>query len=108
MSNQMLANIAESLKNGGPYVFGWAKLMLMQQLSVVHLTVNSLEQLEQINQILSRVVCSTVNLSLIDHQPLMKCKETNSGNIKICIGKSCYPTSEDPDYYISLINSIKL
>ncbi len=108
MSTQMLANIAESFEHGGPYVFGWAKLMLMQQLSSVLLTLNSFNQINQLNQILSRVICSSIYLSLTDKSSLTHSTEGNSNNIKICIGNTCYPSSTDPDYYVGLINSIKL
>ncbi|NOU18665.1 MAG: thioredoxin domain-containing protein [Bacteroidales bacterium] len=105
MSNQMLANISDSLNHGGPYVFGWAKLVLMQQLSAIHLTINPDIHKFQLNQILSKVLCSTIftSVSLSSTQ----CTET-ANNIKICIGKSCYPTSSDTNYYVDLINSTKI
>jgi hypothetical protein len=105
MSNQMLANISDSLNHGGPYVFGWAKLVLMQQLSTIHLTINPDLHIFQLNQILSKVLCSTIftSVSLSSTQ----CNEV-ANNIKICIGKSCYPTSSDTNYYVDLINSTKI
>ena len=109
ISKQMLANITDSLENGGPYVFGWAKLMLMHQLSAVHLTLKSDDQLEQLSKIQSKIVCSTIYPQWNINYTNKSCSVDNSiSNIKICIGKSCYPTSTNTDYYIGLINSIKL
>ena len=104
----MLANITESIEHGGPYVFGWAKLMLMQQLAAVHLALKSNVQAEQLHQILSKVVCSSIYISYTNDQSQVECEEHKQTNIKICVGNSCYPTSTDTGYYAELINSIKL
>jgi uncharacterized protein YyaL (SSP411 family) len=108
MSTQMIANITESLEHGGPYVFGWSKLMLMQQIAAVNLTLKSNEQIAPLNQILSKVVFSSLYISLTNNQISSDCCESKQSNIKICIGNSCYPTSTDTDYYVGLINSVKL
>lgn len=108
MSNQMLANITESLEHGGPYVFGWARLMHSKHLPAVHLKINSIDNINLLNQIQRKVICPVLFPSIADKQSLSSNPLSNQANIKICIGNTCYPSANDPDYYTGLINSIKL
>lgn len=108
MSTQMLANITESLEHGGPYVFGWAKLMHSKYLPAVQLKVNSTSDTELLNRIQSKVICPTLYPGVSNVQPSGCCSDPSQSKVKICIGKTCYPSATDPDYYVGLINSIKL
>jgi len=103
MSKQMLANIANSLENGGPYVFGWARLLLFNQLPAVHLKVSSDKRIEHIHAIQRKVVHPFVFPML-----LKKISTDNESFVNICVGKTCYPSSSETEYYIDLINSTKI
>lgn len=107
-STQMLTNITDSLEHGGPYVFGWAKLMLSKFLPASHLKISSTNDLNLLNQIQSKVICPVLFPSIFNNQPSNGNLEPNKSQPKICIGKNCYPTSTEPDYYVGLINSVKL
>ena len=108
MSTQMLANITESLEHSGPYVFGWAQLMQSKNLPTVHLKINSANDIEFLNRIQSKVVCSVLYPSISNLQSSECCTEPNQSKVKICIDRTCYPSATDPNYYVRLINSIKL
>jgi len=103
ISNQMLANISNSLENGGPYVFGWARLLLFNQLPTVHLKVSSDSKIEQINTIQQKVVHPFVFPMLSK-----KISTDYESFANICIGKTCYPSSSETEYYIDLINSTRI
>lgn len=108
MSNQMLANITDSLEHGGPYVFGWARLMHSIQLPAIHLKVDSKSSVDFLNQIQNKVICPILFPTLSNNHSSESCTESNHSNVKICIGNTCYPSATDPEYYVGLINSIKL
>ncbi len=108
MSNQMLANITESLQHGGPYVFGWARLMHSMQLAAVHITVDSKNKIDFLNQIQSKIICPVVFPTLSCNNNSSNCLESTISAVKICIGKTCYPLASEADYFVNLINSIKI
>lgn len=107
MSKQMLANITESLMHGGPYVFGWARLMHLMQQPMVHLRIDSKNSIGFLNQIQSKVICPTLFPSFLNSQSSKNILESNQSIVKICVGNTCYPSSTEVDYYIGLINSTK-
>lgn len=103
ISKQMLANIANSLDNGGPYVFGWARLLLFNQIPAVHLKVSDDKRINHINTIQRKVVHPFVIPMLSK-----KVSTDNESLVNICIGKTCYPSSSETEYYVDLINSTKI
>jgi len=103
MSNQMLANIANSLENGGPYVFGWARLLLFNQLPAVQLKVASEKSIEYIHSIQKKVIHPFI-FPIVSN----KISSDNTTIVHICIGKSCYPSSSESEYYIDLINTTRI
>ena len=105
MSEQMLANISESLEHGGPYVFGWAKLMHSKLLPQVQLKLDSKNNIDFLNQIQSNVVFPVLFSTI---HKASSCSKTNQFFLKICIGNTCYPSATESDYYVGLINSIQL
>jgi len=108
MATQMLANITESLEHGGPYVYGWARLMHSKYLPAVHLKLNFTDSIELLNKIQSKVICPVLYPVISKVQSSGCCSDPNQSMVKICIGKTCYPSAKDSDYYVRLINSIKL
>jgi len=103
MSHQMLSNITDSIEHGGPYVYGWARLLLLNQLPAVHLKAKSEKSIENINRIQKNVIHPFVF-------PMVSKSVSSNNNalLHICIGKTCYPSSSEPDYYVELINSTKI
>lgn len=101
LARQMLANISPSLVNGGPYVFGWAKLMLLFRLPAVHFKIDSANRLDTLNQVQAKVICPVI-------YPAIFQSSNGNGQAKICIGKTCYPSASETDYFVDLINSINV
>jgi uncharacterized protein YyaL (SSP411 family) len=106
MAKQMLANITTSLEHGGPYVFGWAKLMLSLQLPTVHIRFDSSNSRNTLNQIQSKVICPVIYPTILNNNNSKQL--VSDGQLKICIGRTCYPSASDADYFVGLINSIRI
>ncbi len=106
MVKQMLANITSSLEHGGPYVFGWAKLMLSFQLPTVHIRFDSSDSRNTLNQIQSKVICPVIYSTILNNSNSKQL--VSDGQLKICIGRTCYPSASDADYFVGLINSIRI
>ncbi len=106
MARQMLANITTSLEHGGPYVFGWAKLMLSFQLPTVHIRFDSSHSSNTLNTIQSKVICPVIYPTILNNNSSKQL--VSNGQLKICIGRTCYPSASDADYFVRLINSIRI
>ncbi|MHC1704790.1 MAG: thioredoxin domain-containing protein [Tenuifilaceae bacterium] len=100
MSKQMLVNISEHFKFGGPYVYGWAKLMLTQLLPQANLTFNEGNVKDISQKIFSKIIYPSINSSI---NPQSKSQE-----IGLCLRNTCNKFPCEPEPISSTINSIKL
>lgn len=100
MSTQMLVNIIDQFENGGPYVYGWAKLMLNQQLPTANLSFKTENKLWIVQKILGKTIYPSL-------YPSIKPNNSMDKEIILCLNNTCNKLATDPDQLAETINSIK-
>lgn len=99
MAKQMLANIAESIRNSGLFVFAWTEQFLVHSLPQIHITVNN----KDINDLLtlqSSVIHPNIVIETIDNDSI--------SGIQICFSNTCQKPEKDIKLVINQINEIKI
>lgn len=104
ISTQMLINVTEHFKRGGPYVFGWAKLMLLQLLPVASLSFDE----DIANDISKKVLSKTIYSSLYPSIKQRNCNEDVDREIILCLKNTCCKAPTDSAEIVEVINAIRI
>lgn len=85
-TDQIISNIVEHLKHGGPYVYEWAYLYFLLLLPRVSLSVGERKDISSVNLINSRIVYPS--LFTFSNQSIIRQVESETV-VNLCIGESC-------------------
>jgi uncharacterized protein YyaL (SSP411 family) len=99
MAMQVLANLAENVKNNGVFVYGWGSLMLSQALPKISITIFDGVP-DDVNNILGKVIYPNIHFELSTKKVKHK--------FQLCVGNTCKLPMDSAADVVRAVNGISL
>ena len=106
ISKQMISNIVEHLKTGGPYLYGWANAILSQQLPIVNVHLDKNHHSKEITKILAESIYPSIYLKYNSSEKSNI--DSIEDNLSICINRTCSREKVEPQNLAIRINNLHI
>jgi len=99
IGEQMLVNIAASIKSSGLFVYAWIEQFLTQSLPQIHIAISN-RDIDDLHYIQNKVIYPSLIIEIKDNIQI--------NGIQICFNNTCQKPEKDLDLIVNQINEFAI